>query len=189
MGQVHDQNQEEDIREAFRVFDNVRSHDHLHNTLFLSLYSPLLNFDAIVLDLIGWKWFHRPTRACLDDEVQWGGGVGKWNRGIFMFWSPFSFQAAGIWRDGKSFMKIFLINSNIWDYGLTSSGNNQRSWCGHEWIDRLCRVLQPDVTQKLDPIVIKARPYCNNLTIFFKIVRRTNICQTIEWEFLNLHIY
>ena len=33
MGQVHDQNQEEDIREAFRVFDNVRSHDHLQNTL------------------------------------------------------------------------------------------------------------------------------------------------------------
>ena len=33
-------------------------------------------FDA------GWKWFHRQTRARLDDEVQWGGGVRKWNRGI-----------------------------------------------------------------------------------------------------------
>ena len=75
MGQVHDQNQEEDIREAFRVFDNVRSHDHLHNTLFFVII--FTTFDAIVLDLIGWKWFHRPTRACLDDEVQWGGGVGK----------------------------------------------------------------------------------------------------------------
>ena len=28
LNQVHDQNQEEDIREAFRVFDNVSNHHH-----------------------------------------------------------------------------------------------------------------------------------------------------------------
>ena len=30
-----------------------------------------------------------------------------------------------------------------------SAGNHKRSRCGHEWLDRLCRVFQPDVTQKL----------------------------------------
>ena len=44
---------------------------------------------------LGWEWFHWQTRACFDDEIQWGGGVGEWNRGddgIFWTFGRWYFQ-------------------------------------------------------------------------------------------------
>ena len=51
---VQDQNQEEQIREAFKVFDNVRLEDIAWNDLFI----------------VGWEWLHRQEGAGPDDEVQ-----------------------------------------------------------------------------------------------------------------------
>ena len=125
----NDETAEDEIREAFKVFDGVRL---------------ILEFLICIPRIVsGWQWIHQPSRAETRDDESWREDVGAWMRRsggcktrersrIIVLWS-FD-QEADVDGDG-------CINYEEFYTMMTSGGRYCKSDCSFVvWVCRRCHV-------------------------------------------------